>query len=90
MFYNALASILRAFGNSKTPLQAMIIASIFNVGLDILFVMGFEWGIIGAGVATVIAQILAGCFCLYHVLKLKEYMPTSICKDVTYYKINLD
>ena len=86
MFYNALASILRAFGNSKTPLQAMIIASIFNVGLDILFVMGFEWGIIGAGVATVIAQILAGCFCLYHVLKLKEYMPTSICKDVTYYK----
>ena len=78
MFYNALASILRAFGNSKTPLQAMIIASICNVGL--------EWGIIGAGVATVIAQILAGCFCLYHVLKLKEYMPTSICKDVTYYK----
>ena len=62
------------------------LASIFNVGLDILFVMGFEWGIIGAGVATVIAQILAGCFCLYHVLKLKEYMPTSICKDVTYYK----
>ena len=86
MFYNALASILRAFGNSKTPLQAMIIASICNVGLDVLFVMGLEWGIIGAGVATVIAQILAGCFCLYHVLKLKEYMPTSICKDVTYYK----
>ena len=73
MFYNALASILRAFGNSKTPLQAMIIASICNVGLDVLFVMGLEWGIIGAGVATVIAQILAGCFCLYHVLKLKEY-----------------
>ena len=86
MFYNALASILRAFGNSKTPLQAMIIASICNVGLDVLFVMGLEWGIIGAGVATVIAQILAGCFCLYHVLKLKEYIPTSICKDVIYYK----
>ena len=85
MFYNALASILRAFGNSKTPLHAMIIASICNVGLDVLFVMGLEWGIIGAGVATVIAQILAGCFCLYHVLKLKEYMPNSICRDLSYY-----
>ena len=85
MFYNALASILRAFGNSKTPLHAMIIASICNVGLDVLFVMGLEWGIIGAGVATVIAQILAGCFCLYHVLKLKEFMPNSICRDLSYY-----
>ena len=73
MFYNALA------------LHAMIIASICNVGLDVLFVMGLEWGIIGAGVATVIAQILAGCFCLYHVLKLKEYMPNSICRDLSYY-----
>ena len=32
-----------------------------------------------------IAQILAGCFCLYHVLKLKEYMPNSICRDLSYY-----
>ena len=63
----------------------MIIASICNLGLDVLFVMGLEWGIIGAGVATVIAQILAGCFCLYHVLKLKEYMPNSICRDLSYY-----
>ena len=86
MFYNALASILRAFGNSKTPLHAMIIASVCNVGLDILFVMGLEWGIIGAGVATIIAQVLAGCYCLYHVLRLSEYMPTSICKDLSYYK----
>ena len=85
MFYNALASILRAFGNSKTPLQAMMIASICNVGLDVLFVMGLEWGIIGAGIATVIAQILAGCFCLHHVLKLKEFMPSSICRDLSYY-----
>ena len=68
MFYNALASILRAFGNSKTPLHAMIIASICNLGLDVLF-----------------AQIIAGCFCLYHVLKLKEYIPNSICRDLSYY-----
>lgn len=86
MFYNALASVLRAFGNSKTPLHAMMIASICNVALDILFVMVFEWGIIGAGIATILAQFLAGCFCLYHVLSLKEYMPKKGCKDLNYYK----
>lgn len=86
MFYNALASVLRAFGNSKTPLHAMMIASICNVALDILFVMVFEWGIIGAGIATIVAQLLAGIFCLYHVLSLKEYMPKTGCKDLSYYK----
>lgn len=86
MFYNVLASILRAFGNAKTPLHAMMIASLCNVILDILFVMVFEWGIIGAGLATILAQVIAGCFCLYHVLKLKEYMPHALCKDLSYYK----
>lgn len=86
MFYNILASILRAFGNSKTPLHAMIIASLCNVALDILFVMVLNFGIIGAGVATILAQILAGLFCLYHVLRLKEFMPHKICKDMSYYK----
>ena len=69
MFYNALTSILRAFGNSKTPLQAMIIASICNVGLDVLFVMGLEWGIIGAGVATVIAQGISTIICFFLIWK---------------------
>ncbi len=59
MAYNVLASILRALGDSKTPLYAMVIASILNVGLDLLlFVMVFHWGIAGAVVATVIAQLL--------------------------------
>lgn len=57
MAYNVLASILRALGDSKTPLYAMVIASILNIGLDLLFVMVFHWGIAGAVVATVIAQL---------------------------------
>ena len=42
MAYNMLASILRALGDGRTPLIAMIIAAMINVGLDILFVMGFK------------------------------------------------
>lgn len=56
MAYNLLASILRALGDSKTPLYAMIVAALINVVLDLLFVMGFHWGIAGAAAATVIAQ----------------------------------
>ncbi len=67
---NYLASILRALGDSKTPLYAMIGASLLNVGLDLLFVMGFGWGVAGAAVATVIAQVFSAWFCLRSVRKI--------------------
>ncbi len=62
--YNASAAVLRAVGNSKTPLHAMTIASVGNIILDLLFVFGFGWGIGGAAAATVIAQLFAGLFCI--------------------------
>ncbi len=61
--YNLAASILRALGDSKTPLYAMIIAACINIGLDLLFVMVFHWGIPGAAIATVIAQAFSFLFC---------------------------
>lgn len=61
--YNLLAALLRALGNSKTPLQAMTLSSFCNIVLDLLFVFGFGWGIQGAAAATVLAQLLAACFC---------------------------
>ncbi|MCD8337882.1 MAG: MATE family efflux transporter [Lachnospiraceae bacterium] len=64
MAYNVLASILRAFGDGRTPLYAMVLASCINVALDLLFVLGFGWGIGGAAVATIIAQACSGLFCL--------------------------
>lgn len=70
MFYNLLACILRSLGDSKTPLHAMIIASITNIVLDVLFVFGFQWGIAGAAIATLIAQVLSGIFCFWHIRKL--------------------
>ena len=80
--YNLLAALLRALGNSKTPLQAMTLSSFCNIALDLLFVFGFGWGIQGAAAATVLAQLLAACFCFVKLrgsglfsLGNKEYYP---------------
>lgn len=69
--FNLLSGFIRALGDSKTPLYAMVIASILNIGLDLLFVMVFHWGIAGAVVATVIAQLFAALYCLRAVLHVK-------------------
>lgn len=69
MLYNLFAAILRSFGNSQTPLWAMVIGSLLNIVLDVLFVFYFSWGIQGAAFATIIAQGVAAAFCLkdlYH------------------------
>ena len=68
--YNLLASILRALGNGRTPLIAMIAASATNVGLDLLFVIVFKWGVIGAAAATVIAEIVASVICFDAIRRL--------------------
>ena len=57
--YNLLASMLRAIGDSKTPLIATAIAAASNIVLDLLFVCVFGWGIAGAAEATLIAQFIS-------------------------------
>ncbi len=57
--YNALSAILRGVGNSRIPLYCVIVSVSVNVGLDLLFVALFRWGVEGAAAATVIAQGLA-------------------------------
>lgn len=69
--YNLLACILRSMGDGKTPLQAMAVASVTNIVLDLLFVMVFQWGIAGAAAATLIAQLVSGFFCIYHIRKIE-------------------
>lgn len=69
MFYNYCASVLRAVGDSKTPLIAMIIASIANIALDCIAVFALKWGIAGAAIATVLAQVLAGAVCMVKMLR---------------------
>lgn len=70
MAYNLLASVLRALGDGKTPLHAMIVASFTNIALDLLFVLGFHWGIAGAAVATLIAQVVSSVFCYWHICRI--------------------
>lgn len=70
MGYNMSASILRALGDGKTPLTAMIIAGLLNIGLDCLFVFVFDWGIVGAALASVTAQTVAFLYCLIVISKI--------------------
>lgn len=62
--YNGVASILRALGDSKTPLYFLIVASIINVVLDLLFVLEFNWGVFGVALATIIAQAVSAVSCM--------------------------
>lgn len=54
--FNGTSAILRGLGDSKTPLYFLIISTIINIGLDLLFVLVFKWGIAGVAIASVIAQ----------------------------------
>lgn len=60
--YNASGSILRSLGDSRTPLIALIISTFLNIGLDLLFIAKFGWGIAGAAVATGIAEAASAVF----------------------------
>ena len=78
MFYNCFSCLLRALGNSRSPLLAMMCAAFINIVLDLLFVCVFHWGIAGAAFATLIAQFFAASFCL--VVLLKE-IPFQLTKN---------
>lgn len=71
--YNYISSMLRALGDSKTPLYFLIFSCILNVFLDIFFVYSLGMGVMGAGVATVISQFLSGVGCALFAWKKNEY-----------------
>ena len=65
-FYNWSASMLRAIGNSLTPLLILLVTSVINIGLDILFITRFNTGIKGAAIATVISQAISALLCIVY------------------------
>ncbi len=81
MTYNMLAGMMRALGNSRAPLYFLMIASIINVILDIIFVKFLPWGIKGAAYATVIAQLISVICCYIYCIKK--------CKTLLFQKQNL-
>lgn len=70
ILYNMLASLLRALGDSKTPLKYLLIASFLNIGFDLLFIIVFKAGVLGAALATVLSQLISGLICLRYVKKM--------------------
>lgn len=63
--YNMTAGILRSLGDSKTPVKWLVIASIINIVLDIVFIVTFHLDVFGAALATIIAQFISGFGCLF-------------------------
>ena len=74
--YNFFACLLRAVGNSVTPLWFLGISAVLNIILDLIFVLVFNFGIAGAAIATVIAQYVSGIgLMLYVMFKCREFVP---------------
>ena len=78
MLYNMSAGVLRAVGDSITPLVFLIISSAMNVGLDILFITKFGMGVAGAAYATIISQTLSFILCcVYIVIRFPYLIPKA-------------
>ena len=71
--YNFISSMLRALGDSKTPLYFLIFSCILNVGLDFLFVYYMKMSVRGAGIATAISQFLSGTGCIIYAIRTNPY-----------------
>ena len=84
ILYNMCSAIMRALGDSKRPLYFLILSSVLNVVLDLLFIMVFQWGCAGAAGATVLAQLVSGLCCLVYIcrnlpivhVRKEEWRPT--------------
>lgn len=69
VFYNMIPNMLRALGDSKTPLYFLVFSSVLNIFLDILFIVPFHMGVAGAAWATILSQFLSALFSLIVGLK---------------------
>lgn len=90
--YNIVSGVIRALGDSRTPVVFLVLSSFVNIGLDLLFIIHLQLGVAGAALATVIAQVLAGVGCLlfmiwkFEILKIRggewtpdRHMMTVLC-----------
>ena len=85
--YNMFSAVLRGMGDSRHPFVFIVIASIINIALDLLFVLVFHWGVPGAALATVIGQAFSGIYALFFLyrnrdafgfdFKLSSFKPSS-------------
>ncbi len=72
VMYNIMVGILQAVGDSRHPLYYLIVSSVVNLVLDLLFITGFHTGVGGAALATVISQLVSAFLCLMQLMRTKE------------------
>ena len=77
IFYNLTAGLLRALGNSRTPLVFLIIASLINIVLDLVLVIGFHMDVMGVGLATVASQLFSALGCFFYIRKHYPMLQTN-------------
>ncbi len=91
ILYNYLSSILRAIGDSKTPFLFLATSAVLNIFLDLFCIIVLKWGVMGAAIATIVAQGISGLLCLalivkkFHILhphKEDCHMEKAISKDL--------
>ena len=75
--YNTVSGIIRALGDSRTPFYFLVIYTILNIILDLVFIITLHWGVAGAAWATIIAQALSGVMCLIYMKKKYSILKSS-------------
>jgi putative MATE family efflux protein len=83
--YDMVSGVLRALGDSKTPVFFLVLSSFLNIALDLIFILCFHWDVQGAALATVISQGVSGFACLLYMRKKFEI----IRADATERKFNI-
>lgn len=92
VMFNYLSNVLRAIGDSRTPLLFLIVTSVLNIILDYTFILGFDMNVAGAGYATVISQLIASILCLIYIKKrvrILRIKKSDWTKDWAEYKEHL-
>lgn len=84
-FYNLLASIIRALGDSKTPFWFLFFSTLLNVFLDLFCILVLGWGVLGAAVATVFSQGLSAILCYLYMLRKFPILRTTSSEERTFH-----
>lgn len=78
VMYNICRSIMTALGDSRRPLYYLIFSSLLNIGLDLLFIAVFRWGVWSAAIATVISQVASVVLCMIHLMQKGNLYTVSL------------
>lgn len=80
VLYNMISNMLRALGDSKTPLYFLVFSSLLNIVLDIVFIVPFQWDVAGAAFATVLSQLISAVGCI--LVASKKFEVLHLSKDL--------